>query len=343
MNFKPAQFESFCKSPDSAVKCVVLFGNNEGEMSMLQKKCAEAVCGSTDDAFRYSILQMENVSKDGGEVYAEFHAQSLMGGRRVIVVQGADNNLTPMLKAMLPETPSENLLILNSSTYNTKSALITWAKERRDILTVGCYEDREADIMQEAATMLKVKGLSADNATLQVLGARLSPDKRVNQSEIDKLEMYLGERKTVTIEDVKQAVCDTAGANTEDLCYYVAGGEIKKTLDIFDRLLKEGEEPATLVRVTAYHFAKLLECTAKMAAGKSIKEAVAPLRLMFYREPSFLQQLRMWNKEQLLSALSMLYDCERDCKTTNFPADEVASYTFLRLAKFGAKLRKTYG
>lgn len=343
MNFKPAQFESFCKSPDPAVKCVVLFGNNEGEMSMLQKKCAEAVCGSTDDAFCYSVLQMDNVAKDGGEVYAEFHAQSLMGGRRVIVVQGADNSLTPMLKAMLPETPSENLLILNSSTYNTKSALITWAKERRDILTVGCYEDRESDIMQEAATMLRAKGLTADNATLQVLSARLSPDRRINQSEIDKLEMYLGERKTVTIDDVKQAVCDTAGANTDDLCYYIAGGEVKKALDIYERLLKEGTEPATLVRSAEYHFAKLLECTAKTADGQTAKQATAPLKLMFYREPAFLQQLRMWNKEQLLSALSMLYECERDCKTNNMPADEIAGYTFLRLAKFGAKLRQTYG
>jgi DNA polymerase-3 subunit delta len=286
---------------------------------------------------------MENVAKDGGEVYAEFHAQSLMGGRRAIVVQGADNNLTPMLKKMLPETPSENLLILSSSVYNTKSALITWAKERRDILTVGCYEDREGDIMQEAAAMLREKGLVADNATLQVLCARLSPDKRINQSEIDKLEMYLGERKSVTIADVQNAVCDTAGASTEDLCYFVAGGEIKKALNIFNRLLKEGEEPASLVRSVEYHFANLLESTAKIANGQTVDAATASLRLMFYRKPEFLKQLRMWNKEHLLSALSMLYECERDCKSNNIPADEVAGYTFLRLAKFGAKLRQTYG
>lgn len=343
MNFKPAQLESFCKSPDPEVKCIVLFGNNEGEISILQKKCAEAVCGSTDDAFRYSLLQMENIAKDGSEVYAEFHAQSLMGGRRAIVVQGADNNLTPMLKKMLPETPSENLLILTSSVYNTKSALITWAKDRRDILTVGCYEDREGDIMQEAALMLREKNLRADNATLQVLCARLSPDRRINQNEIDKLAMYLGERTTVTIDDVMKAVCDTAGADTEDLCYYIAGGDVKKALDIYSRSLKEGEEPATLVRVVEYHFGRLLECTSKTISGKTTEEAVAPLRLMFYRKPEFERQLRMWNKEQLLSALSMLYDCERDCKSNNIPAEDVAGYTFLRLAKFGAKLRQMYG
>lgn len=343
MNFKPAQIESFCKNPDSAVKCIVFFGNNEGEMSLLQKKCAEAVCGSTEDAFRYTVLQMENIAKDGREVYAEFHAQSLFGGRRVVAVQNADANLALAVKKMLPETPSENLLILCSSSYNTKSALITWAKERQDIITVGCYEDREADIAQEASAMLQARGLLADKATLQVLCARLSPDKRVNQSEIDKLEMYMGERKTVTIADVQNAVSDVAGANIEDLCYFVAGGAVKKALDIYNRLLKEGESAATLVRAAEYHFCRLLECEAQIAAGKSVEEIIAAQHLMFYRKDEFKKQLKMWNKEQLLSALSMLCECERDCKSNNIPEDEVAGYAFLRLAKFGAKMRQTYG
>ncbi len=337
MNFKPAQLESFCKNPDPAVKCIVLYGNNEGEISMLQKQCAEAACGSTDDAFRYCLLQMEDISKDGGEVYAEFHAQSLMGGRRAIVVQNADNNLTPLIKNMLPDTPSENLLILSSSSLKKNSSLITWAKDRKDILLVGCYEDREADIAADVETMLKAKGLMADNATLQLLRSRLSPDRRLNQSEIDKLAMYMGERTTVTAEDIKNAVSDVAGANIEDLCYYTAGGQVLKACAMFNRLLKEGEEPATLVRQLEYHFGRLLEASAQIADGKSADEATKFFNLMFYRKNDFYKQLRIWHKEQLLSAINTLYECERDCKTTNMPAEQIAGYTVLRLAKFAAK------
>ena len=337
MNFKPAQLMSFCKSPDPAVKCIVLFGNNEGEISMLQKSCAEAVCGSVSDAFNYCLLQMENVSKDGGEVYAEFYAQSLMGGRRVIVVQNADNNLAALLKKMLPETTSENLLILCSSTLKKNSSLITWGKDRADVLLVGCYEDREADIAADVETMLRAKGLSADNVTLQVLRSRLSPDKRMNQSEIDKLEVYLGERKTVTVDDVKNAVSDAAGANIEDLCYYTAGGNAAKACNMFNRLLKEGEEPATLIRQIEYHFGRLLEASAQIADGKNTDDATRSFNLIFYRKNDFYKQLGIWKKEQLLSALNMLYECERDCKTTNMPAEQIAGYTVLRLAKFAAK------
>ncbi len=337
MNLKPAQLESFCKHPDPAVKCIVLYGSNEGEISMLQKQCAVAACESTDDAFRYCQLRMEDISKDGGEIYAEFHSQSLIGGRRAVVILNADNTLAPLLKSMLPETTSENLLILTSSTLKKNSSLITWAKDRKDVILVGCYEDRETDIAADAEAMLRAKKLTADTTVLQVLSSRLSPDRRLNQSEIDKLEIYMGERKNVMISDIQNAVSDVAGANIEDLCYFTAGGDIARACSMYNRLLKEGEESATLVRQLEYHFERLLETAAQINDGKSADEATKFFNLIFYRKNDFYKQLRIWNTEQLLSALNMLYECERSCKTTNMPAEQIAGYTILRLAKFAAK------
>jgi len=341
MNFKPAQLERFCKSPNPEVKCIILFGTNEGEIAMLQKQCVEAICGGANDAFRCTILQMENISKDGGEVYADYHAQSLMGGRRVTVVKNADNNLAPLLKTMLPESTSENLLVLSSASLNTRSGLITWAKDRADVIIVGCYEEREADIAEDTAKMLRKYGISADAGTIQALTARLSPDRKVNQSEIDKLALYLGERKIATVEDVQKAVSDVAGASFEDLCYYVAGGEAQKACNMFNRLLKEGEEPAVLIRQIEYHFSKLLDCAARLEGGSSLDDTLKALRppLMFYRKADFMKQLRVWNKERLLSALKVLYECERDCKTTGFPAEEMANHTVLRLSAAVKKFR----
>ncbi|MBR1601552.1 MAG: DNA polymerase III subunit delta [Alphaproteobacteria bacterium] len=341
MNYKPAQLENFCSNPSPFVKCVILYGTNAGEISTLQKKCAEAICQSTEDAFRYQALEMDSISKDGGEVYAEFHAQSLMGGRRAIVVKNADNNLASLLKKMIPETNSDNLLILSSMTLNTKSSLITWAKERNDVIIVGCYEERSGDIAEEASRMLKEKGLIADVSAIQFLCTRLSPDRKLNQSEIDKLELYLGERKNVTIDDIKQAVSDVAGANYDDLCYHTANGNTLLACATYDRLIKEGEQTATLIRQLEYHFSKLLSCQALLEEGKSQEEALKSLRppLMFYRKNDFVKQLKIWNRERILSALNMLYDCERNCKTTNIPDKQTASYTIMRLSSAVKKFK----
>ena len=97
---------------------------------------------------------------------------------------------------------------------------------------------------------------------------------------------------------------------------------------------------ATIIRQLTYHFNKILGCAAQLESGKSADEAVKSLRppLMFYRKNSFMQQLRIWTRERLLGALSMLYDCERDCKTTNLPAEQVASYCVMRISGAARKL-----
>ena len=153
--------------------------------------------------------------------------------------------------------------------------------------------------------------------------------------------MYLGDRKNVTIADVKAAVSDVAGANYDDFCYYVAGGEVAKAEAVFERLLKEGEEPSTIIRQLTYHFNKLLSCAALLESGNSADEAIKSLRpqLMFYRKDAFKNQLKIWQRERLLGAVSMLYDCERDCKTTNLPAEQVASYCVMRISGAARKLR----
>ena len=340
MNIKPAQFEKFCQHPDNAIKCIVIFGTNEGAITFWRDKCITAICGSLDNAFQYCSLDMENISKDGREIYAEFHAQSLMGGRRIIVVKNANNNLTDFLKNMLANTNSENLLLLSSSSLNKKSSLVSWAEKCNDTLLLACYEERESDISEQVARILNEKGLIADIPTMQLLCSRLSPDSKLNKSEIDKLQIYLGERKNITAADIFNAISDVAGADFEDLCYLVANGNAKKSYAAFNRLLKQGEEPATIIRQIEYHFGRLLSCVALLEQGKSLDDAIKSLRppVIFYRKNDFTKQLRIWNKDFLLSALNLLYECERDCKTTNYPAEQCAGQVILRLTSTIQKL-----
>ena len=334
MNIKPAQLASFCRNPDQKIKCIVLFGTNEGLINEWQNKCAAAVCEDISDSFRYFAFEMEQISATGGDLYGEYHAQSLMGGRRVVVVKNADNSLYPILKNMLPETKSENLLILSSSSLNTRSSLISWAKDCDNIYVVGCYEDREADISQSVAQMLRERGLQTTPDVLQFLSSKLSPDRKMNMAEIDKLALYLGEKKNVDIADVRACISDIAGADYEDLCYFVAGGNTQKACNAFVRLVKEGEDASTLIRQISYHFMKLMSVSALISEGKNTEEALKSLRppLMFYRKDDFIRQLKVWNKERIISALSMLYECERDCKTTGMPAENLAEYCIMRIS-----------
>ena len=52
MNFRQTDIESFLKKPNPQIKCVVIYGTNEGMIADYTKRFATAVCPDLTDAFR---------------------------------------------------------------------------------------------------------------------------------------------------------------------------------------------------------------------------------------------------------------------------------------------------
>ena len=334
MNIKPEQVEGILKSLPPKIRGVVIYGSNEGMVSTLSTEFIKAVSPDVRDAFRVSYLDMAAISADIGVLYAEFNAQSLMGGRRVVVIRDANANLTKPLKEILSNSSSQSLLVITSSSLKTKDSLAVFAKDEDCLYGIGCYDDRDEDISQFANKFVVKNGFNIDNVAFQVLCSRLSNDRKISTNELDKLITYMGNRKEITIEDITTVISDTSASSQEDLSYFVAQGMIDKAINSYNRLIFEGENPVTIVRAISYHFMKLLDCAVKIEGGETADKVVNSLRppLMFFRKNAFISQLRVWNKNRIINALSLLYQTERECKTTDLPSEQVASFAIIRIA-----------
>lgn len=344
MIYKQVQIDRFLKKPDTSLKVVVIYGTNDGLIAEYVKKFTKAIVPDINDAFQVSNLLWENISSDVGLLAGEYGAQSLMGGRRVVIVQEVDNNLTKPLKAMLDTINSDTLLILSSTSLNKKSSLVSLAEERDDFASIPCYEDRDEAIFATAKQMFIDGGYTINNEALQLLCSRLSNDRKSNISEIEKLMIYMGTRKNITNDDVIQVISDNSAASGDDVCYFTASGQIDKALQAYNRLLNEGSEPASIIRNLMYHFMKILGSVAQMEKGESLDAAIAKITppIIFFRKNSFKTQVSMWKKERLLGVMELLYKAERDCKTTGMPAEEIVSYTIMQIASAAAKMRSLH-
>ena len=100
MIYKQAQIDKFLKRLDNSLRAVLVYGSNEGLMAEHVKNFTKAICDDVNDPFRVAYLNGADVNADPGILFGEYGSQSLMGGRRVIVVCDADNNLTKNLKSL---------------------------------------------------------------------------------------------------------------------------------------------------------------------------------------------------------------------------------------------------
>lgn len=273
MNIKPEQVEGILKSLPPQIRGVVIYGSNEGMISTLSQQFVKAVSPDVYDAFHVSYLEMSDISSDVGTLYAEYNAQSLMGGRRVVVIKEATNLLTKPLKEMLSSSRSDSLLVITSSSLKTKDSLAVMAKDESDFYGIGCYDDRDEDIATFASKFMSKNGFSIDNATFQLLCSRLSNDRKISANELDKLITYMGNKKNIDISDIQTVISDTSASSQEDLCYFVAQGFTEKAVASYNRLVFEGEQPVSLIRTLSYHFMKLLDCAVKMEKGENCRQS----------------------------------------------------------------------
>ena len=322
MQFKQAQIDKYLKKPDDVLRCAVIYGSNEGLQAEYVKKFTTAVCPDPYDPFRVVYLNGSDINSDPGILFGEYNGQSLMGGRRVVIVRDGDNNLTKHVKALLENNVSDTLLIVSSGSLNKKSSLVRLAEENENMAAIACYEDRDEDIFNSTRAKFIENGITIGNEALQLLCARLSNDRMSNSGEIEKLITYLGDHKNVTVEDVQKIISDD------------------KAMAAFNKLVNEGNEPISIIRSLTYHFNKILTCKAYMENGDTVDKAVFKLqpRIIFFRESSFKRQVSIWPREKLLSVLELLYKCERDCKTTNMPVVEIVSYTLMQISSAARKL-----
>ena len=144
MIFKSVQVDGFVKKPDEKIRAVLVYGSNDGLRRDTVKRLAAAVCPDLNDPFRAAELAGGDLAADIGVLYGEFNGQSLTGGRRVIIVNDAGNDLTKAIRKMLDESPNTgNLLILSGAgSLNKKSSLVKLAEDSEDMAAVACYEDK---------------------------------------------------------------------------------------------------------------------------------------------------------------------------------------------------------
>lgn len=330
MIFKTLQINNFIKKADKNIKAILVYGSNDGLVLESIKKLARSVCADLNDAFQVADISGESVSEDFGKLVAEYNAQSLMGGRRVIIVRDISTQLSKDIRKMLDESKSDNLLLMYANDLNKKSSLVKLAETSDDMACYACYEDKNEDIYN----VLKTTGLTFDPQAIQFLCSRLSNDRMVNLSEIEKLKTYMGEAKNVTIDVIAKVISDQSNSSAEDICYATMNGNKERADRLFEKYLAEGNDPVTLLKSMVYHVMRLLQCAAGLEKGESEDEALKRLvpKLMFYRTDDFKMQMRKWRRDKLLLALELLYDVEKDCKTTGMPAEDIVGRMLLRVA-----------
>lgn len=336
MKLATAQIAAFLQKPDPAVRVVLVYGPDAGLARERADGLAKKIVSDLNDPFRIAALPGSAIAEDSARLGDEMAAVSLGGGRRLVRIQHAAENVAPALAALLSSMPGgDSFLLIEAGDLEKRSKLRALCENDPALAcAVPCYVEEGAARQRIISDILQASGLKAERDALMLLADILPPDRLAMRSELDKLALYMGEKKSVTLEDALAVVQDAGAAELDDLVHAVGAGEAKRAALLLDRLLGEQTSPVALLRAAQRHFLRLQWARGQMEKGASAQEAVKRLQppVFWKYADKMSNEVRNWPEAKLAEALRRLYEAEAAVKRTGTPDAALCSQLFLAMA-----------
>lgn len=339
--------DSFVARPD-AVKAVLLYGPDGGLVRERMNIMTKAVAQSLDDPFRVADFAASILRDDPARLGDEAASLSFGGGRRVVRWRDADSDArleTTVANAF--ETFFENpvgdaLNIVTAGDIGSRAKLVQIFEGSDAAAAIGCYPDDARTLEGVIRETLKAQGLTVTPDALSWLADRLGGDREVSRRELEKLAMYKGGSGTVTEDDAKACIGDTAALDMDDLIYAVGDGDHDAVQRVYGRLMGEGTSPITIINAAARHFLRLHETRGRINDGKSLDQAMMALRppVFFKVKARFQAQANRWSEPLLNRAINVLNEAETQAKSTDMPAEAITERALMQIAQAGAGARR---
>ncbi len=265
------------------------YGNDEYLVGLNARKKVDEICPEAEQALSLEILdgsaaKIDDATAAIDQCIAAFRTVGLFGGKKVVwfrEISFFSNNVimkNEQVKRMLGELAKDikaglapdQFLILSAPGIDKRSAFYKAINEAGQVAEYSVPErDYEARpvALQRAATLFKREAYTINSAALDAFIDKTGFETRQIMNEVEKLVLYKGDVKAITIEDV-QVITSAAGeAIAWDFTDAVAEGRLGDAIRIFRQLLFQKQTTVGLIIQIESLFQNMLRFREYMEAG----------------------------------------------------------------------------
>jgi len=165
------------------------------------------------------------------------------------------------------------------------------------------------------------RGLTIRPDAANYLWQFLGNDLQKIANELEKVAIFLKDKKDISLDAVKHVVGDFREYLSFDLAEAIGRKDRDKAILILSRLIQEGEQPVGLLGSIAWNFRRLMQVKAQVSVGAAPDEAMKKLRppVIFHQAGRFKEQLRSYSLDELRGVFSVLLTTDRQLKSSALP------------------------
>lgn len=306
-----------------------LFGEEE---HLKEEFAARIVAAHLDPATRdFNLDQLRGDSLTPEQILSIAQTPPMMAEWRVVVVRDAQalagsSKLRDAIDQLTArEIPGLALVLVAQLPGKTKAKF--YDRLKKEARAVEFAPLGAADLPGWLMQRAQEDGVTLEPAAARALPAAIGTELGVLVSELTKLRDYVGERATITVQDIEEAVGPIARYNRWEWFDMVGERRFREAREALPILLEMGGESG--VGLIIGLGTQVLRLALAKCGDAALGDALPPHQRWLARR--FSQQARGWGADELDAALDDLLRADRLLKSASLNDAQVLEDTLLRL------------
>ncbi|HEX9829118.1 MAG TPA: DNA polymerase III subunit delta [Bacteroidota bacterium] len=314
-----------------------------GAEDLLAEECMNAIVENAvdEDARGFNLDIMYGSRDDTKDVVAHASSFPMMRERRVVVVKEFEKLATTeaaqeLLSGYFKKPMESTTMVLLTSKPDFRKKLFLDLKKSAQLIECKPLFDNQAPDWIEAR--IKKMGKSVSPEAVRLLHAYVGNSLRVIQSEIDKLFIFIGDKKQIEVEDVAGVVGETKGYTVFELQNAVGKRDISLSMQILERMLELGESPQLMIVMLTRFFTQLYKLSELKQRRATDQLIASELGIKPYYVKQYVAFSANFSNEHIEQNFRALLDADVTLKSTSRDQRLVMDLLIYSLVKGTAQL-----
>ncbi|MBN1281875.1 MAG: DNA polymerase III subunit delta [Alphaproteobacteria bacterium] len=308
------------------IRALLIYGMDAGQVDEFCDKAIEKNEIEKDNLF---AIDSNDLKDKQDALFAEACSASMFGGRKMVIISNAGDSDAKQIAELIEHPSLDATVIVTAGELRAGGGLRALFENGENIAALPCYTDDAktlAALIQKDLFATGIKQITPD--AMGYMTSHLGGDRGITRSFLNKISLYVDDKKIVELQDVEKCLPDTGAADTDEFLFSLTSGHIHQTMTALDRLFYDNSEPNMLVRMLDSHFKRLM---------MAVVEGQMP-RLFWKVADKFNLAIKIWPESEITNVLIRLNELEKQLRTTGMPGEILLRDFSLKLSVRAAKL-----
>ena len=302
MIIKPYEFQ---KINFNISKVILMYGKNEGHKKEIIKNINQA----KNEILNYEqneIIENENI------LFENIFSGSLFNDKKIIIIKRITDKFLNIIEKIDAEKIEGSIIILVADNLEKKSKLRSKFEKDKNFICMPFYPDNNQVLVKLAYNFFRDRKIPVSNSIINLITKKCNGDREVLINELNKIELYCKNGKTVTEENVSKLINLIENHNISELIDNYLIKNDKKTTNILNENNFSDEDCVVITRTFLNKAKKLLNLSKEYQEHSNVELAISSAKPpIFWKDKEITkQQIYKWSPEKIQKIIYKLNELE---------------------------------